>query len=151
MTPDRFRQLADREDAAALRALDQGDAQQAREYRLLAQLHREVAIEMERTGTERLAARPKTAHDGTMDVVGTDSRGLKIAKTKTTGRKRHRAVQALYDAGLTPATAAALCGTTRDVLKQAWSRAPQFREIRPEWEKKLAAAGVPSSVWPRKG
>lgn len=151
MTRAQYLQLADEEDAAALRALDQGDGAAAVKYRRLAFLHREVAMEMERMGVERLAARPNTAHDGTMDVVGTDSRGLKIAKTKTATKKRHRAVQALYDAGLTPATAAALCGTTRDVLKQAWSRAPQFREIRPEWEKALAKAGVPSSVWPRKG
>lgn len=151
MTPARFRQLADREDAAALRALDQGDAEQAREYRLLAQLHRETAAEMERVGMDRLAVRPQTAHDGTMDAAVSDSRGLKIAKTKTAGKKRHRVVQALYDAGLTPATAATLCGTTRDILKQAWARDPQFREIRPEWEKRLAEAGVPRHVWPRKG
>lgn len=150
MTPARFRQLADREDAAALRALDQGDAEAAREYRLLATLHREVAIEMERVGLSRLADRPQTSHDGTMDVVSTDSRGLKIAKTKT-AKKRHKAVQALYDAGLTPATAAALCGTSRDVLKQAWAKDPQFREIRADWEKTLEKAGVPRSVWPRKG
>ncbi|MCA1824393.1 MAG: hypothetical protein LC640_09070 [Frankia sp.] len=85
--------------------------------------------------------------------VGTsgDSRALKIAKTKTAGSKRHKAVQALYDAGLTPQTAAQLCGTTRDVLKQAWARGAQFREIRPEWEKTLEKRGVPSTVWPRKG
>lgn len=152
MTPVRLRELAEREDAAALRALDQGDNQGARDYRILATLHREVAAAMEAQGVDRLAASPKTAHDGTtMDVVGTDSRGLKIAKTKTAGKRRHKVVQALYDAGLTPATAAALCGTTRDVLKQAWSKAPQFREIRPEWEKRLAEAGVPRTVWPRKG
>lgn len=58
MTPARFRELADREDAAALRALDQGDAAAAREYRLLAQLHREVAIEMERVGRQSLPAAP---------------------------------------------------------------------------------------------
>jgi hypothetical protein len=85
-----------------------------------------------------------------MDVASTDSRGLKIAKTKS-GKKRHKAVQALYDAKLTPATAAELCGTTRDVLKQAWATGPQFREIRPEWEAKLEKAGVPRSVWPRRG
>lgn len=151
MTRAEYLQLADEEDAAALRALDQDDVAAAVKYRRLAYFHREVAMEMGRVGVERLAARPKTAHDGTMDAVGTDSRGLKIAKTKTAAKKRHRAVQALYDAGLTPATAAALCGTTRDVLKQAWSRSPQFREIRPEWEKKLAEAGVSRSVWPRKG
>jgi len=151
MTPARLRQLADRENAAALRALDQGDAEQAREYRLLALLHREVADEMERLGLDRLAASPKTAHDGTtMDVAGTDTRELKIAKTKS-GRRRHKAVQALYDAGLTPNAAAKLLGTTRDVLKQAWGRGDQFREIRPEWETKLEKAGVPRSVWPRKG
>lgn len=152
MTPAKLRELADREDAAALRALDQGDTEGARDYRVLATLHREVAAAMERQGTDRLAPGPKTAHDGTtMDVAAEDSRGLKIAKTKTAGRKRHKVVQALYDAGLTPATAAALCGTTRDVLKQAWGRGEQFREIRPEWEKRLAEAGVSRTVWPRKG
>jgi hypothetical protein len=61
VTPARFRQLAEMENAAALRALDAGDAVLAREYLLLATLHREVADEMERKGVEALpAARPKS-------------------------------------------------------------------------------------------
>lgn len=84
---------------------------------------------------------------GHMDLGQEDSRALKIAKTRTRGKRRAPEVQALYDAGLTPNEAAAACGTTRDVLKQAWARGDQFREIRPEWRKTLAKLGVPASVW----
>ncbi len=144
MTPARLRQLADDADARALALAEKGDIRGAAALSALAESYRQVATEQ-----EGLAPRPKTDHDvGTMESV--ESRGLKIAKTKS-GRRRHPAVQALYDAGLTPNTAAALCGTTRDVLKQAWAKDPQFREIRPEWEKRLEKAGVPRSVWPRKG
>jgi hypothetical protein len=79
-------------------------------------------------------------------VEAADSRALKIAKSKTP-RGRAPEVQALYDAGLTPQSAAEACGTTRDVLKQAWGHGKQFRPIRPEWRRKLAALGVPESVW----
>lgn len=63
MTPARLRDLAAREDAAALRALDDGDAPAARDYRILAQLHREVAAAMEKQGlpslpTESTVERP---------------------------------------------------------------------------------------------
>lgn len=145
MTPSKLRQLADDTDQRALSLAAAGDVRGAAALSALAEAYRAVASEQ-----EGLAPRPNTAHDvGTMESV--DTRGLKIAKTKTGGRRRHRAVQALYDAGLTPATAAAICGTSRDVLKQAWAKDPQFREIRPEWEAKLEKAGVPRSVWPRKG
>lgn len=76
-----------------------------------------------------------------------DSRALKIAKTRTKGRKRAPEVQAIYDAGLTPQGAAELCGTSRDVLKQAWAKGNQFREIRDDWKATLAKAGVPKGVW----
>lgn len=81
----------------------------------------------------------------------TDSRALKIAKTRTAKRRRPPEVQAIYDAGLTPNGAAELCGTTRDVLKQAWAKGSQFREIRPEWKKVLAKAGIPETVWRTRG
>ena len=76
-----------------------------------------------------------------------DSRALKIAKTRTKGRKRAPEVQAIYDAGLTPQGAAELCGTSRDVLKQAWAKGDQFRAIREDWKATLAKAGVPKGVW----
>lgn len=76
-----------------------------------------------------------------------DSRALKIAKTRTKGRKRAPEVQAIYDAGLTPQGAAELCGTSRDVLKQAWAKGDQFRAIREDWKAILAKAGVPKGVW----
>lgn len=77
MTPAEYRQLADREDDAALRALDQGDAQQAREYRLLAQLHREVAIEMERKGLPALPAKSIVDH-----AVMTDEHRAKLSTSR---------------------------------------------------------------------
>jgi hypothetical protein len=80
-----------------------------------------------------------------------DSRALKIAKSRSPKRGRAPEVQAIYDAGLTPNGAAQLCGTTRDVLKQAWGVGSQFREIKPEWKKRLAKAGVPESVWRTRG
>lgn len=90
-----------------------------------------------------LDSRPKTAHDGTMEQAV--SRELKISRSKS--RTRPPEVEALAKAGLTPRQAADLCGTTRDVLKQAWAKGPQFRPIRPEWKKRLAAAGVPAKAW----
>lgn len=141
MTPQKLRQLADDADA---RALEETDVKLAARLSEMANRWRDIALEQ-----ESLVPRPNTGHNvGTMEIA--ESRGLKIAKTKS-GRRVHKAVQALYDAGLTPKTAADLCGTTRDVLKQAWARDPQFREIRPDWETKLEKAGVPRSVWPRKG
>ena len=76
-----------------------------------------------------------------------ESRALKIAKTRSAGKKRDPAYQAILDAGMTPEEAAAVCGTSRDVLKQCWARGKQFREIRSEWKKRLAAKGVPATVW----
>jgi len=76
-----------------------------------------------------------------------DSRALKIARTLTKGRRQPREVRALYAAGLTPGSAAALCGTTRDVLKQSWAKGAQFREIRGLWMMMLANRGVPLTVW----
>lgn len=80
-----------------------------------------------------------------------DSRALKIAKTRSPKKNRTPEVQAIYDAGLTPNGAAALCNTTRDVLKQAWGVGSQFREIKSEWKKRLAKAGIPESVWRTRG
>lgn len=74
-----------------------------------------------------------------------DSRALKISKSRS-GRRAPEVI-ALHEAGLTPNSAAALCGTTRDVLKQAWGKGKQFRPIRTEWRDRLAKAGVPKSVW----
>lgn len=86
--------------------------------------------------------------DRIQDMLGqNDSRALKIAKARSPKRGRAPEVQAIYDAGLTPNDAAKLCGTTRDVLKQAWGVGSQFREIKPEWKKRLAKAGVPETVW----
>lgn len=86
--------------------------------------------------------------DRMQDMLGqNDSRALKIAKARSPKRGRAPEVQAIYDAGLTPNDAAKLCGTTRDVLKQAWGVGSQFREIKPEWKKRLAKAGVPETVW----
>ena len=85
--------------------------------------------------------------DRMQDMLSQDSRALKIAKARSPKRGRAPEVQAIYDAGLTPNDAAKLCGTTRDVLKQAWGVGSQFREIKPEWKKRLAKAGVPETVW----
>jgi hypothetical protein len=121
--------------------------QTAREMLSEATWRDEVANEAER----RLQAVPRRGKMGRMDgVAGQDSRRLKIAKSRT-AKGRNPALQALYDAGLTPQEAAEICGTSRDVLKQCWARGGQFREIRPEWRAKLAARGVPSTVWPIKG
>jgi len=96
----------------------------------------------------RLRADRLRASQDERKVVGvdTDTRALKIAKAKTPHRRAPE-VQALYDAGLTPQSAAEACRTTRDILKQAWALGKQFRPIRPEWRRKLAALGVPESVW----
>lgn len=69
MTRAEYLQLADEEDAAALRALDQGDGDAAVKYRRLAFLHREVAMEMERVGRQSLpAAPPKSTVEPMMAV-----------------------------------------------------------------------------------
>jgi hypothetical protein len=85
------------------------------------------------------------------DMLGQDSRALKIAKSRSPKCSRAPEVQAIYDAGLTPNDAAQLCGTTRDVLKQAWGVGSQFREIKPEWKKRLSKAGVPEAIWRSRG
>lgn len=74
-------------------------------------------------------------------------KGLAESLGHTKGRKLPAAQQAILDAGLTPAQAAAICGTTRDILRHAWTKGKQFRPARPEWRKKLAEHGVPESVW----
>lgn len=81
-----------------------------------------------------------------MELGPAAARALKIAKTRG-GPNPPPEVKALYDANLTPNSAAALCGTTGDVLKKAWATGKQFREIRPEWKATLAQNGVPASVW----
>jgi hypothetical protein len=101
--------------------------------------------------TEVLHSVPRSPKMASEMLGQEDSRALKIAKTRTKGRKRHPVVQAIYDAGLTPQGAAELCGTKRDVLKQAWGKGDQFREVRPEWRKTLAKHGVPAGIWPSKG
>lgn len=98
------------------------------------------------SGLNRVPSRPNMS--SMLGQESTDSRALKIAKKRTEGRKRHPAVEAIYKAGHTPQSAAELCGTTRDVLKQAWGKGKQFREIRPEWKSRLAKEGIPASVWP---
>lgn len=74
-------------------------------------------------------------------------KGLAESIGHTKGRKLPAAQQAILDAGLTPAQAAAICGTTRDILRHAWTKGKQFRPARPEWRRELAEHGVPESVW----
>jgi hypothetical protein len=150
----RERQVAElRAQALDLRArgyaaLDAGDGRLAQELLDRAILRDETADLLEAGEGRGLPAVPRRRMMGHMEAPA-DTRGLKIAKSKT-AKGRAPEVQALYDAGLTPATAAEACGTTRDVLKQAWAKGSQFRPIRPEWAKKLAAKGVPIETWRQK-
>lgn len=113
-----------------------------------------ASVEKQAERLERVAARMsgQVAEMGKLRPMADGRRArterqLMIAHGRTRGRPLAPELQALYDAGLTPAAAAAICGTTRDVLKQAWAKGKQFRPIRPEWAKKLAQHGVPESTW----
>lgn len=96
---------------------------------------------------QRLRFVPSRPNIGGMDLGRNHERALKIAKTRSARTKRDPAYQAILDAGMTPEQAADVCGTTRDVLKQCWGKGKQFREIRPDWKRKLAKKGVPETVW----
>lgn len=121
-------------------------AEAERWERALAIMEQDIGEHIE--ATELLKSVPTRPMMPNMDLGRNDeSRALKIAKTRSAGKKRDPAYQAILDAGMTPEEAAQACGTTRDVLKQCWARGKQFREIRPEWKKRLAAKGVPASVW----
>ncbi len=103
--------------------------------------------------TEAMRAIAKAAKGlaAAIEAVAGEPRALKIAKTRSAGTQRHPAYQAILDAGLTPDDAAAVCGTTRDVLKQCWATGKQFRRIRQEWREALADQGVPPHIWPNCG
>jgi hypothetical protein len=137
-TPDDLLTRAEALEREAGEAMDRGEMGKA--ARLLSQ-----AIALLRAAGD-LKDRPKIGMMGhTMQAQAADSREVKISKAKS-GR-RGPEVQALHAAGLTPQKAAELCGTTRDVLKQAWAKGAQFRRIRAEWSETLEKHGVPKSVW----
>lgn len=137
MTAARLRQLADREDAAALRALDAGDAELAREYRLLATLHREVAAAGELTTGERS---PKVNKP---EMV--DSHRQAISEAHMPGSA---AMKAARKAGMrTLADVARALGVSKGFVSQVLNgkkymppeRAAEFQRL----------TGYPASRWPQ--
>jgi hypothetical protein len=81
------------------------------------------------------------------DAAGIDRQGLAVARGKTAGGSAP-AHQAITAALLTVTQAAALCGTTPQVLTKAWAPGSQLRPARPEWRRTLARFGIPRDVWP---
>lgn len=146
--PRRLRALADALDALAsakegiVAKVRKGSDPSPADWAALREAEERVAA-----ARRGLRAVPRPGMMGRMEA-GTETRALKISKTKTA--KRSPEVDALHKAGLTPKSAADLCGTSRDVLKQAWAKGSQFRPIRPEWAKTLAKHGVPESTWRKK-
>lgn len=145
MTAERLRQLADREDAAALRALDAGDAAQAREYRLLATLHREVASAMERGG---LPALPKPRTVNSEQMLSDEHRAALSASRPS---KDKRFMTAVRTKGYSLNRLAEAVGMSPASLSQARLRpaSANFRRI-PEAKAKAIEGiiGWPASDWP---
>lgn len=79
-------------------------------------------------------------------AAGVDHKGLAVALGKAAG-KSSPTHQAITAALLTVAQAAAICGTTPEVLTKAWGKGKQLRPARPEWRRALASYGVPRRVW----
>jgi lambda repressor-like predicted transcriptional regulator len=144
VTPGRLRQLAEREDAAALRALDAGDAEQAREYRLLATLHREVAAEMERQGLP-LLPKPRTVNSG---MLSDEHKAALSASRPSRDKGFMKAVRA---AGYSLNRLAETVGMSPSSLSQARRKPtdPLYRRI-PEAKAKAieGVIGWPASDWP---
>ncbi len=138
-----------RQEAAELRrqadaALEAKDAAAGLVLIEKAILRETVADGLEAGEGAALPAVPRRRMMGHMEQAK-ESRELKISRSKSGTRPPE--VEALAAAGLTPRQAAEVCGTSRDVLKQAWAKGSQFRPIRPDWAKKLEAKGVPLSTW----
>lgn len=145
MDADRLRQLADREDAAALRALDAGDAAQAREYRLLATLHREVAAAMERGGLPRLP-KPRTVNSA--EMMSDEHRAAMSASRPSKDKRFMNAVRAK---GYSLNRLAEAVGMSPSSLSQARRKPtdPLFRRIPGEKAKAIEGViGWPASDWP---
>lgn len=144
LTPTEYRQLADREDAAALRALDQGDAAAAREYRLLALRHREVAIEMERVGLPTLP-KARTVNSAQM----TDEHRAAMSASRPSKDKAF--MVAVRKAGYSLNRLAEAVGMSPSSLSQARRKPsdPLYRRI-PEAKAKAIEGiiGWPASDWP---
>jgi hypothetical protein len=143
VTPARLRQLAEREDAAALRALDLGDAAAARDYRILAQLHREVADAMEAQGLQRLTGSTltPTVNQGTM--VDDHREAISRAHTPSDSAPMKAARKAGF---LSLADLAEKLGVSKSFMSQVMSGKKKMPPDRAAAFERLT--GYPASRWP---
>lgn len=150
VTPAKLRQLADLEDEAALRALDQGDAAGAKDYRLLATLHRETANELERQGLPSLPGTRKLVHSEHGGAMTPEHR-VEMSKSRTVRDKRFMSYIREKGYSLNRLAKAKSVDMSPSALSQARRKPtdPLYRRIPDDKAKAIEAlTGWPASDWP---